>query len=602
VLQLRGHCYFAPTGSGSYVLADEGLLRLDESVDPEVVDAVMPELATGRPFDHVSEELAAEHQASANRLLNVLLYHGLIESGAEGSAECPELADVAQSEECFVVSGPGEACAAFAASLRECGLEVRVGESSTSAGLSIWMVGGSDGERRRICQVAATGEGVCWSFVENSDEPLVHLPLAALRRSESLAPPGPIPDAMPPTALKVAAKQIAYQLRRPRRTQAPTGTLTFLDGLTLLSSTHKAVPHPYQVPTRHEAREHGHRISNDELTERWQQLSDDRFGAFTELSEANLSQLPLKVTLARTSDPCGLLRSSPTVVGVGTDRARARGRAILEAVGAYGSLVIDPRRLLDRNGGNLCDDDSDPVIALEKVRERSIDAFVRAADLHDGQERLILAQEAFPILERRPAITTPCGTSAAIDWQGALINGLLQHCVRLTVASRGSRRPEIRLLDITDFDSDAEVGFLSAMVHAARVHLTLEDITGALGVPVVSATSSSGPTVYGGGGRMVDAVKQALMGTLYCYQWRQDAALRAVMTTPKGDIWTDPSGSSGSSPNCLVESLRHQGYTASVVALDHDREVHELFPYTLRVVVTSGPEGSDHQAPDTDQH
>jgi hypothetical protein len=242
--------------------------------------------------------------------------------------------------------------------------------------------------------------------------------------------------------------------------------------------------------------------------------------------------------------------------------------------------------VVDGDGVYLCKRDIDPTRVLASLRAGTLDAFVRAIDLHDGQERLLPAQRVFPLLRDHHATLTPCGTSAAFGWREALAHGLLQHCVRLTLSGRAAQRSEAAVLDIEEFDSDPDVRFLSAMVRAARIDVAVADVTGPLGVPVVSAISNAGPIVYGGGGRVVDAVRQALTATLLGYQRRRDSALRAVMTTSTSAPWTDPSAQESPSPDRLVDALRRQGYVPSVVALDHDPAVHELFPCLLRVVVS----------------
>src|SRR5262249_32375531 len=159
----------------------------------------------------------------------------------------------------------------------------------------------------------------------------------------------------------------------------------------------------------------------------------------------------------------------------------------------------------DGDGTFLCETGSDAKRALARVRSGSIDALVRAIDLSDGREVLLPAERVFPMLRRRRAARIPCGTSAACDWRGALVHGLLQHSVRLTVAGLASRRGEIMPIRMEEYDWDPVVHFLAAMVRAAGVELDLADVTGPLGVPVVACRSSSGSTVYGGGSRLVDA-------------------------------------------------------------------------------------------------
>ena len=125
---------------------------------------------------------------------------------------------------------------------------------------------------------------------------------AACGRKPILAMPKPWPRSPP---LRSSAARLVH-------TQAsqPAGTVTLLDRRTLRITRHQVTPHPFCVPTAPRSQPAiPPPLPNEELAERWQRLSDNRFGAFTEPDDTRFRQLPLKVTLARMSDPCGLLRS-----------------------------------------------------------------------------------------------------------------------------------------------------------------------------------------------------------------------------------------------------------------------------------------------------
>jgi len=379
------------------------------------------------------------------------------------------------------------------------------------------------------------------------------------------------------------------------RARPHAGTVTFLDRRTLRTSTHNVTMHPYDVPAKQRAHDefrrdgadlhNGPLLDRQALAQRWQRLSDERFGAFAGLDETTPRQLPLKVTVARMSDPCGLLPAPPAVAGVGIDTESARERAMLQALAAYGSIMVDPRLLVDAGGTFLGPRDGDATRLLGSVRDGSVDAFVRAIDLTDGRDRLLPARQAFGVL-RAPELA-PCGTSAAPGWQQALAHGLLQHCVRLTVSGSSFRARQHSVLAAEDFDQDPGVRFLAAMAKAAGLAVTLHDITGPAGVPVVACVPASGQTVYGGGAQLAEAVREALTAALFHYQLRRDPVLRTTLwANPASDIWTNPASAASLSPDRLVDALASLGYTPSVFALDHDRAVHEAFPYVLRVIIT----------------
>lgn len=454
-----------------------------------------------------------------------------------------------------------------------------------------------------LWHVAANDDGVCWSIAGPHDEQPVAA-LAAFRRAASAGPATAPADrpAMPlsrEAIAAIAAKQMVRAILGPRQAQPPAGTVTFLNRRTLRTSTHNVTVHPYDVSARQRTQDEFLRdhaklrdappLPRAELTRRWQRLADDRFGAFAGLDDTNPRQLPLKVTLARMSDPCGLLSAPPVVAGAGADRESARERAMIRALAAYASIVVDPRLLVDKHGAFLGPRDGDAARLLESVRDGRVDAFVRGFDLTDEREWLVPARRAFAVLRTPGAFRTPCGTSAALGWRQALTHGLLQHCVRLTVRGSSSQGRQHPTLAAEDFDHDPGVRYLATMGKAAGLRLTLRDITGPAGVPVVACTSTTGATVYGGGGELTEAVREALTAALLRYQWHVDPVLEAAIPAATSASWADPASTGGLSPDRLIQALTSLGYTPSVVALDHDHAVHEEFPAVLRVILERRP-------------
>jgi hypothetical protein len=608
MLWLKENTHFARAGSGSFLLSYEALLRLDEAVDRDVIDSVMPALTDGRSFQEASAQLPAEQQAVARNLLSILQDHGLMVATA--AARRPKPAPLPErhvSDQSFVVAGDGAFSTSFAASLRQCGLNVRVEEPAhaditarPATGLAIETLDVADAGNSLLCHVAANDDGVCWSFADLRNQTPVAHPLAAFRRAASFrsatAPSDGLGTQIPhETLTTIAAKQIAHNILRPSQALPPAGTVTFLDRRTLRTSTHNVTIHPHDMPAEQRTQDkfgrdrrklkNGPPLDRQELSERWKRLSDQRFGAFADLDDTEFRQLPLKVTLARLSDPCSLLSAPPAVAGAGIDRDGARERAILQALAAYGSIVVDPRLLVDENGTFLSPREGDATRLLRYVRDGSVDAFVRAIDLTDGQERLLPARQAFPMLRTPEPSHTPCGTSAALEWRQALTHGLLQHCARLTVSGSSCQARQPSALAAADFDQDPGVRFLAAMVKAAGIDLTLHDITGLAAVPVVACASASGETVYGAGAHLAEAVREALTAALFHYQLRCDPVLKAAISTATSAIWTSPASSASLSPERLMHALTNLGFTPSVFTLDHDRAVHEAFPHVLRVIL-----------------
>jgi hypothetical protein len=435
--------------------------------------------------------------------------------------------------------------------------------------------------------LSLNNDGACWALAGSlsggTPESLV---LTALRRAASFSSgTATISENVPAgTLMTIATAQIA----RAGQREAPpaTGTVTFLDRRTLRTSTHAVTAHPYDVPARPRTPwelQAGRPLTREELAGRWQRVSDARFGAVAGLDDSGFRQLPLKVMVARLSDPCDLLPEPPAVAGTGVNRENASERAMTPALAAYASIVVDPRLLTDREGNYLgaCDDDAGQL--LRTVRDGSARAFVRATDLADGRERLLPAEQAFPVL-RTPSLRLPSlGVSAGLSWRQAVTHGLLQHCAELTVSgSAGHGRSE---LAAEDFGQDPDVEYLAAMARAAGLDLILHDITGPIGVPVVACGLESGKTEYGAGADLAEAVKEALTARLYRYQLQHDPLLRAAVTAPVPAVWTNPLSPDSADPDQLVRALTNLGHTPSVVVLDHDRAVSEAVPYLARVLL-----------------
>ena len=402
-----------------------------------------------------------------------------------------------------------------------------------------------EGDSALLCHVAADDEGVCWSFTDVRSVTPVPPPLAAFRRA---AAPGAKAASFDASGLRIshetftaiAAKQIVHGIG-PSRVRPAAGMVTFLDRRTLGTSTHNVTVHPFDVPAKPQTRDeflrdllglqNGSPFCRQELTGRWQRLSDKRFGAFADLDDSNFRQLPLKVSLARISDPCSLLPAPPAVVGVGIDPESARVRAIVQALVTYGSIVVDPRLLVDENGAFLGPREGDATRLLGSVRGGSVDAFVRAVGLTDGRERLLPVQLAFPVLRTPQPTRAPCGASAALGWRQALTHGLIQHCVRLTVSdssfqtrkascsvSRGLR-PRLRCaISCRNGESCRH------RPHPARHHRTCRD-------PGRGVCIEFGEYGLRRGVHLVEAVREALTAALFCYQLRCDPVLKAAIPT-----------------------------------------------------------------------
>jgi hypothetical protein len=318
-------------------------------------------------------------------------------------------------------------------------------------------------------------------------------------------------------------------------------------------------------------------------------VSDGRFGLVTGLDDG-FEQLPLRVSVAGVSDPCGLLGASAvTALAAGPDSDRGRAQARLNALAAYGSVVVDPRLLVDRDGVFLGASDADPVPMLASASAART-AFVRGIDLASGRTRLVEAHKGFPVLSMPPAepYHVPCGTAAALSWDAALAQALAQHCLRLTVAGELRRAPEPAGLAVADFGRDPVVEYCRVMLEAAGLDVVLENVTGPLGVPVVACTSATTGTVHGCGTDLTQAAGDALLRLLLRHQSRNDprlasAAIHASLPLLAPGMENTPSASSG--VGRLTAALAGAGRFPVVFPLDHDPVLGRVMPFALRVVL-----------------
>ncbi|MFF3404073.1 YcaO-like family protein [Streptomyces sp. NPDC002659] len=644
MLRLSDEAYVAETSSGVCVLTYRGLLYLDG--DAAGGAEVMGALGSGQTLEQVLADVSPQRRSSAEVLARLLCEHGaLIPSGtawyAGGSGGAAFLRAVGEYSRSgleryrrsvvFVV-GSGVLAEAVAAALRESGVgEVRVilpgvtlAGQADRADLAVQVVdlrAGQDAQGRwaddrcvtdgvPLCQVAIDGVAAYWSPVEAPCEaPGLD---AALRRVVALGSRADHGCTVKSVDLDgafvaVVAAQVAHDVFRYSSGARPhtIGTMKIVDRLTLRTSEHRVVGHPYDVSARQLGDDHfrarladlrAHRgLTRDELDEGFHAVSDGRVGPVACLDDGIADQLPLRASAVRISDPAGLLGArTVTVAGVGTDAAMAVDQARLRALAAYGSVMIDPRLLVDRHGGFISAPDADPLPVLHAVGQGAVGAFARAVDLTDGRTRLVPAHLAFPVL-RAATSSEPyrvaCGTAAGHSWDQAVTNALLQHCLRLTVDGhlRRSRTPG----DLTPrrFEHDPTVRFCLDMLRAAELDVTLSDVTGPLGVPVVACRSGSGEYGYGCGLNLAHAVREALTGQLLRYQARKNPGLEAALATMPAPILTTSDaacrGDAARTTAQIAGLLEGAGLSPAVFALDHDPVVHEAMPYVVRVVLES---------------
>lgn len=402
--------------------------------------------------------------------------------------------------------------------------------------------------------------------------------------------------------------------------------LTRIDLSTLRRTSHVFVPHPYARSAEpvgsgaaDPARD-GAVLGREAFSRRAVVCADDLLGVFGEPTERDYAQIPLHVSEVEVPDPVGLLGGAVSrVVGTGLDFESARHRAALKAFAVYASLMVDPRRLLAADGRTpLAAPGSDPDALLADLRTGRISGFVLGHRLADGGTRAVAADVAFPALAgtaraggrtptRTPGITAglapemaaevtagaTAGIAAGYSWQEAVDVALAEQAGRLALADLAHRTTPLPRFDLDSGSLPPRGERYRSMLQATGEAVTCYDLTGPSGIPAAMSYLGDTPVGYAGGSSAAEAVTGALEQALLHYQARQNNQPAYAPPVPPGI----PPGLRGSAirrlPDdfrtdsaSLVSALVRRGLSPVAVPLDHDREVHSIMPYTVRVVLT----------------
>lgn len=605
VLRLSEECYLAETVGGTYLLTGRGLLRLDAEVPRAVVAHVLGALREGASWEQATTCLAREQQPWIPVLVRLLRDHGALVSAHEpgtrwGRPRAPVV----------LIVGAGVMASALAAAFRESGVvEVRVVPAAAGpdgADIAVQVLGSGCQQQLRLERTCAADGVPLWQVVSGEIGGWLRVAGGAhgglddvLRRVAALG--GHVGDngggpemTGEQTFAAILARQVVQDVVARGPGADSHDLVRIVDRRSLRTSRHRVLPHPFGRVARQRDEKSLHAqlaelaaqpsLTVEELEERFERLCDDRGGVVSGFDDLVASQLPLRVRAVRVSDPIGLLAGERlTAIGVGADAATSRSQARLRALEAYGSVMLDPRLLVDRDGAFISGPDGDAMRLLSAVRCGMVEAFVRGADLVRGATRLIPAPVAFPVLRvPRGAFLVPSGTAAGFGWDHALVEALRQECRRLTVEGPLRRRGAPRDLHPSRFGDDPATRFGLDMLRAAGLRPTLHDVSGPLAVPVVACRYGTARPAYGCGPDMTQAVREALTAALLDYQARADPGLAAMFMSTAG---LTPADAGSLTAARLAAALDDVGYPPTVIALDHDPVVYDQIPFVLRIVL-----------------
>jgi hypothetical protein len=281
------------------------------------------------------------------------------------------------------------------------------------------------------------------------------------------------------------------------------------------------------------------------------------------------------------------------VTGTGLSLADARGAAVLRGLAAYGSLMVDPRRLHVR--GNAPDPrTNDPAEDLATLLAGRWMGLVWGYGLADGVTRELPAADVFPALRGvRRGYVTPPGAGAGHDWEEAVRRGLVGQCRRLTLAEVMRGRHPFTPIEWNEVALDVTGGRYRSMVKIIGERLEVYDVTGSLRVPMLAFCLGGSTVAYASGFSFGEALRDGLAELLLRHQARASrqteyapprvpplparGRLSRIATCP---VWSTDAAT-------IAARLAQLGWIAVAVPLDHDQGVTaSIMPYLVNVVLT----------------
>jgi hypothetical protein len=618
-LMLAGDAYYVPDQGGAYALTHRGPVRLNGASLCQWLDRLAPFLDGSHTLDDLTSAVPADRRAVVENLVTVLIEQGLI---TVGTAHSP----THRGTTAVFGDYPDFNAPAFNATLRAVALAtgkvraVQLGspaadEEDTDAldgcTTAILVQSHPTVERaRQVEQLCRNRDIVLVQAIVLGDEAWISGPgapswtAAWLRRRDRRPTTG---SNVTSGAFTVLANHLAHLVSAERTDTATQFAVMSLDSLR--KTEHDVLSHPFDHPAAAESEleflarvkklSEAEAMSADEFSERAVVVVDRAFGLLDELTEGHYAQVPVRVARTEVADPVGLLGRRPVVTGAGPDFASARYQATLNGLTAYGSLMVDPRRLLTADGAPLIaahdtaahNTGADPRTALAALRENAHQGWVHGYSLLDGSVRLVEVRKVFPVLsDDAEQLSVPRGAAAGYSWTEAVQAGLLGYCRRL-IAAEATEATALRQVNLATADLDDTglryLGLLGALTEPVTVY----DLTDLLDIPAFAFCLGSATVTYECGGSRVEALRAGLLSVLLHHQAHVNGQPEYAPTRypPLAD-----QQASGESPTCsrraltiheLASRLEDRGHHPVAVPLDHDPELHRVLPNIVSVVM-----------------
>jgi putative thiazole-containing bacteriocin maturation protein len=369
------------------------------------------------------------------------------------------------------------------------------------------------------------------------------------------------------------------------------GQLLRVDLATLQTTVHRFHPHPSCLPVAHLVPPSPHALA--ETVERLGRREpvdeqifsaqargcfDDELGLFTFLDDNEFQQLALHVCRVTLSNPAPRSGADEpvTAVGVGTDLAAARRRAMQRACELYAASVVDERRLVH---------DPDQGIRMWGY------------DLAEKAPRLVPAASVFPPLRGLvPSPESAPHLASGFSWAEAVTTALASVCWQLTVAELDLDGEPFPRLDLDAGLLDEHGARYAGILRNWEAPVTVYEVTGRLGIPTFAFCVGSKTVAYRAG---VDVREVLRCGLEQVVAYEQARANHQPEYAPP-DVPDLPHRTRGGRPTLpqpsssgdwvhqqhrLCAALVRHGHRVVVVPLDHDPAVADVLPYIVNLVV-----------------
>jgi len=400
----------------------------------------------------------------------------------------------------------------------------------------------------------------------------------------------------PPAAL--VSNHVAFEVFKSVTGAGPldtSGGVVRIDLETLRTHSHRFVPHPMcsvshgSVATPRTA---GPATADDEsFSTAAAILFDDMLGVFTEISERDFVQLPLKVSEVVFPDPSIPSGGRVAAHGAGTTVRAARLQATRRACELYAVRLVDRGKLVTTAAA----EHRARLVGAEAEQDQF--GWVWARDLVTDRRRLVPAAAAFPVLRRQRACTgTAPGLASGYSWAEAVCRGVSGQATWLSVAEFGGDGDPVPRVDVgatDDVDTDRYLRMLAATGQQFDVY----DVTGCLRAPAFAFCAGERTVAWVSDLDVSTAIASGLERILLDSQARSNGQLDYCPDAPalppprRGDRTvlpsTVPAGGWEDQVHRWCDLFTNRNISPVAVPLDHDLAVTAVLPHVVNVLLVS---------------